>query len=158
MRLTAPRLTLAAAASAAVLCVTACSSTANGRATGPALQSYSCCSSRDILTVRHPGETMRLHWIATPLAPSSNSAVSTVRMKASLSGPFGSVSQLKASHSPVTMTAPTVITTDRVGGAPVSIILIPEDARAGEYNLTTTVDQDSGQISGGSVIQVSAKN
>jgi hypothetical protein len=155
MRLTVAWLTLVAVSAA---CLTACSSSGTTQANGPALQSYSCCSSGDISAVRQPGETVRLHWIATPLGPSSKSAVSDVRLKASLSGPFASLSELKAANRPAAVTAPVVVTTDRVGEAPVSIIVIPKDAPAGDYNLTTTIDQDGGQISAGSVIQVSVKD
>jgi hypothetical protein len=155
MRCTAPRLTLTAIAAVAVVGLAACSSAGRAVANRPALQTYSCCSSRDILTVRHPGETVRLHWIATPVGPSANAAATTVRLQARLSGPYGSVSQLKASHASSTLTAPVLVTTDRVGAAPVSLIVIPEDAPAGWYSLTTTIDQDGGQISAGSVIQVS---
>ena len=126
-------------------------------ATGPALQTYSCCSPSDIYAVRHPGETVYLHWIATPLGPSATSAVSTVRLGAGLSGPFASVSALKSSNSPTTLTAPVIVTTDQVGDAPVSVIVIPKDAPAGYYNLTTTIDQDGGQLTGGSIIKVSTK-
>ena len=121
-----------------------------------ALQSYSCCSSEDINAVRHPGETLQLHWIATPAGHGSHGAVSTVRLEATLSGPFASVSTLKASNGPPTLTAPVVVTTDQVGQSPVSSLVIPADAGAGSYTLTTTVDADGGQVSSGSVIQVSA--
>ena len=100
---------------------------------------------------------MKLHWIATALGPSATSAVSTVRLGAGLSGPFASVSALKSANSPATLTAPVIVTTNQVGDAPVSVILIPKDAPAGYYNLTTTIEQDGGQLSGGSVIKVSPK-
>ena len=138
-----------------VMGLTACSSSGGVVATGPALQTYSCCSSADINTVRHPGETMQLHWIVTPLAPSATSGMSTVRLGAGLSGPFASVSALKAANSPPTVKAPVIVTTNQDGGAPVSVIVIPQDAAGGYYNLTTTVDQDGGQLTGGSVITVS---
>jgi hypothetical protein len=125
--------------------------------TGPALQTYSCCSSGDIDAVRHPGETLRLHWLATPLAPSATITISTVRLGAGLSGPFASVSVLKAANRPATLKAPVIVTTNQDGGAPVSVIVIPKDAADGYYNLTTTVDQDGGQFTGGSVIKVSTK-
>ncbi|HEY5136017.1 MAG TPA: hypothetical protein VIJ41_09505 [Candidatus Nanopelagicales bacterium] len=147
----------AAAAAALVLDLAACSSTSSVVATGPALQTYSCCSSRDIDAIRHPGETMNLHWLATPLGPSATSAVSTVRLGAGLSGPFESVSALKSANSPATLTAPVIVTTNQVGDAPISVIVIPKDAAAGYYNLTTTIDQDGGQLTGGSVIKVSTK-
>jgi hypothetical protein len=140
-----------------VLGLTACSSTSSVVATGPALQTYSCCSSGDINAVRHPGETLTLHWIATRLDPSASSASGTVRLSAGLSGPFESVSALKAANSPATLTAPVIVTTNRVGDAPVSVIVIPQDAASGYYNLTTTIDQDGGRLTGGSVIKVSTK-
>lgn len=142
---------------ALVLGLTACSSTGTAVVTGPALQTYSCCSSSDVDTVRHPGDTMTLHWIATPLGPSAAGTVSTVRLSAELSGPFASVPALKSSNSPATSTAPVIVTTDQVGAAPVSVIVIPKNAPAGYYNLTTTIDQDGGQITGGSIIRVLSK-
>jgi len=156
MRLTAPGLTLLAAALGAVLGLAACSSSGSTHTSAPALQSYSCCSSEDINAVRHPGETVRLHWMATPAGPGSHGPVSTVRLNATLSGPFASVSTLKAANGPPTVSAPLVITTDQLGQTPVSVLVIPADAGAGYYNLTTTIDADGGHVSGGSVIQVSA--
>ena len=156
MRLTACGLTLVAATSGAVLGLAACSSSGSSQASAPALQSYSCCSSEDINAVRHPGETLRLHWIATPAGPGSHGPTSTVRLRASLSGPFASVSTLKAADDPPTVSAPTIVTTDQRGQAPVSVLVIPVDAGGGYYNLTTTIEADGGQVSGGSVIQVSA--
>jgi len=142
-------------AAALVLALAACSSTSSVVAIGPSLQSYSCCSSGDIDAVRHPGETVNLHWLPTPLGPSATSAVSTVRLRAGLSGPFASVSALKSANSPATVTAPVIVTTNQVGDSPVSVIVIPQDAAAGYYNLTTTIDQDGGNVTGGSVIKVS---
>jgi hypothetical protein len=107
--------------------------------------------------VRHPGETVQLHWLATPLAPSATSTMSTVRLGAGLSGPFASVSALNAANSPATLKAPVIVTTNQVGDAPVSVIVIPKDAVDGYYNLTTTIEQDGGQLTGGSVIKVSTK-
>jgi hypothetical protein len=72
-----------------------------------------------------------------------------------LSGPFASVSALKAANGPATLKAPVIVTTNQDGGAPVSVIVIPKDAAVGYYNLTTTVDQDAGQLTGASVIKVS---
>ena len=149
-----PRLSNAAAAAALGLALAACTSTSGVVTSGPALQRYSCCLSGDILAVRHPGETVKLHWITTPLGPSANSAASTVRLGAGLSGPFVSVSALKAADSPATLTAPVIVTTNQVGAAPVSVIVIPKDTPAGYYNLMTTIDQDGGQLAGGSVIKV----
>ena len=140
----------------------ACSSTSPEAIDGPALQRYSCCSSGDLSAVRHPGETVELHWLTTPLEPSANYPVSTVRLSASMSGPFSSVSALKSSALktpafPASVTAPVVVTTDQVGEAPVSVLVIPTSARAGYYNLTTTIDQDGGQLSAGAIIQVAPK-
>ena len=147
-----------AVASVAMLCVTGCSSNGGGGPSGPPLQSYSCCSSSDILTVRHPGDTVTLHWIATPAGPSARGKVSSVRLEASLSGPFASVSQLKASATAGTLKAPVVVTTDRLGDAPVSEIVIPKDAQAGTYNLSWTINESGGQVSAASVIQVAAQD
>ncbi len=157
MRLIARATLVVAAAPIVVLPLAACSSTDGVPVEHVALQSYSCCSSEDIDVVRHPGETMKLHWIATPLGPSAVFPVSTVRLSASLSGPSASVSALKASTGPDAVTAPVILTTDQVGEAPVSVIVIPKTAPAGFYNLTTTIDQDGGQRSGGTIIQVTAK-
>ena len=132
--------------------------TASSHPSGPALQSYSCCSSEDINAVRHPGETLQLHWIVTPAGPGSHQAVSTVRLEVALSGPFASVATLKSSDSAPSVKAPVVVTTDEVGQAPVSSLVIPADAGAGYYNLSATVDADGGQVTAGSVIQVSAAN
>jgi hypothetical protein len=157
MAFTAPGFPLVAVAAAATLALTACSSTGSAGESRTALQSYSCCSSEDILAVRHPGEVMTLHWITTPAGPSTHGAVTPVRLEASLSGPFASISELKRSESSGMVPAPVVVTTNRLGDAPVSVIVIPEDAQAGPYNLTWTVDEAGGQVSASSVIQLDAK-
>src|SRR4051812_26912732 len=99
MGVTAPGFALVAVAAAATLALTACSSTGSAGESRTALQSYSCCSSEDILAVRHPGEVMPLHWITAPAGPSAHGAVTPVRLEASLSGPFASISELKRSES-----------------------------------------------------------
>jgi len=148
---------MTATASIPVLALAGCSSPGGVVSTGPASQTFTCCSASDINPVRHPGETVRLHWIATPLDRSASSQLSTLRLEAGLSGPFPSLSALKAADGPATIMAPVVVATNKVGSAPVSVIRIPMDAPAGYYNLTTMVSQGGGQISAASVITVAAK-
>lgn len=99
---------------------------------------------------------MLVHWITTPLDPSASGGESTVRLRAALFGPFGSVSALKAATLSAHVTAPVIVTTNQVGQSPVSALLIPKDAVPGYYNLTTTIDQDGGQLSGSTIIRVTA--
>lgn len=78
----------------------------------------------------------------------------TVRLETGLSGPFGSVNELKASSKSPSITAPVVLATVPSTDNPVSVIRIPADAAPGFYDLTATATHDGISFSGGSVIRV----
>ena len=154
--LSMPIARVAALGSLSVLALTACSSP--GSATTPTQASnqapFTCCSSDDASPVRHPGDTVELHWFATSSDPSAAGAVITVRLDAGLSGPFESVADLKAADAPAAISAPTVVATAASDDAPVSVIQIPEDAQAGFYDLSTTLSHDGSRHSSKRVIRV----
>jgi hypothetical protein len=127
--------------------------------------SYTCCSAGLNATVWHPGQAIRVTWKAVPQGrvPAANPAGLTLTML--LTGPYADVSTLKsaisANGSPArpggrapAATAPAIHTTDRAGGAPVSVLMIPRDAAPGYYNLQFTVASGGGSMSGATIIQV----
>lgn len=123
---------------------------------------YACCSNADVAQVVHPGEVLRVHWIASPGPPTSAASPVPVSPTASLTGPYADVAHLKTSVgdgaptlSPVA-TAGTVQTTSQAGGTPVSTIAIPPDARPGLYDLTTAVESSGFTSTGGSIVRIEA--
>lgn len=146
----------------AALTLSGCSQSAShdGAVTRAAV-TYSCCRAADITPVRHPGETVRVHWIVVADGPgSAPSGAAGVTLSASLSGPYADVTTLKATSSRApgpAADADPVRTTDQAHAAPVSTLVIPADAGSGFYNLTTTVDDGAGTVSAGSIIRVAAR-
>lgn len=139
---------------AGTMSLSACSESASQSGTHAAIQTYSCCSLSDINAIRHPGDTIAIHWKISTSNPAATGQVSTVTLTAGLAGNFSTVSDLKAADGPRTVEAPIIVTTDQVGNTPISIITIPKNAAPGYYNMSTTVALDGGKITGGSIIEV----
>ena len=59
----------AALAFLSALVLTACISPESVTSTAAANQPFACCTSGDVSPTRHPGETVKLHWIATITNP-----------------------------------------------------------------------------------------
>jgi len=143
----------------AVFGLAACSEPATPAPVGP---SYSCCEAKDIETVYRPGQTLALHWLVTPGevgAPARH-----LELAARLTGPFGSVDDLKATTSRaghaagrVTFSAATVRPTGEPRERPVSSIAISPEAEPGYYDLISSVTEGGGTVSGETIIQVTAK-
>ena len=133
-----------------------CAATVDARSQArPATFTYTCCRAADINPVRHPGDVVRLHWIASPSTPARSQHGGHVRLTASLAGPYASVTDLKA--GPVrcpSVVANPILITDQTVDAPVSTLAIPVNAAPGFYNLTTAVTDPAGRTSGSSVVRI----
>ena len=157
------RLAVAAGLGAAIIAgVSACTKTA---ATGSQqtfrVQTYTCCVAGDIEPIRHPGQSVSVHWIAEP--SQSPGPVAQVTLKVFLDGPFPSVTALKSAMVSVPdaqtsahLATSSMVVSNQVGNAPVSELTIPKSARPGYYNWTTTVASGGMSASGSTIIQIGA--
>ncbi|WP_435123066.1 hypothetical protein [Micromonospora tulbaghiae] len=121
---------------------------------------YACCEALDIDKPYQPGQTLTVRWtVQSPDEPGSTSP--QVELAARLTGPFGTVDDLKAATAVpglVTFTAAPVRPTGTPGERPVSTIVIGPDAQPGFYDLTTSViGEGNTTTSGSSIVQVAPK-
>lgn len=116
---------------------------------------YTCCADLDVDKPYHPGQTLTVRWTVEPGSTSSQ-----VELTAHLTGPYGTVDDLKAASAVpglVTFTAIPVRPAADSGERPVSTIVIGPDAEPGFYDLVTSVmDGGNATSSGSSVVQVAA--
>ncbi|MFI7305412.1 hypothetical protein ACIBM8_19540 [Micromonospora aurantiaca] len=114
---------------------------------------YTCCEDLDVDKPYHPGQTLTVQWTVEPGSTSSQA-----ELTAQLTGPYGTVDDLKAALAVpglVTFTATPVRPAAGSGERPVSTIVIGPDAKPGFYDLVTSVVGDGNAItSGSSIIQV----
>jgi hypothetical protein len=117
---------------------------------------YTCCSSQDVNTVYHPGETLRLHWIATRVM-TTNPNPTRVTLTAQLNGPFVDEAHLKGNPTGgTTLLAPPIEATTTVGESHTSTISLPATLVPGYYNLTSATSVPSFHASGASIVRVEA--
>lgn len=121
---------------------------------------YTCCEDLDVDRPYHPGQTLTVRWtVESPDEPGSTSP--QVELTAHLTGPYGTVDDLKAASAVaglVTFTATPVRPAGTPGERPVSTIVIGPDAEPGFYDLVTSVVGDGNTTtSGSSIIQVAPK-
>ena len=140
----------------------ACSSQAPTEApTGAATRatfSYTCCTAADIDRVYHPGDAMSIHWIVQNGTPTSATQPTQVNLSVRLTGPYADVTSLKERGVKGTssITAAAIVTSDWVGGAPTSRLVIPANASPGFYDLSTE-NKSGGMTAGGtSIVRVVA--
>ena len=155
----ADRLVRPVAVAAVLTTLVGCTSTVDAHPHArPAEFTYTCCRAADINPVRHPGDVVQLHWTSRLSTPARSQHVVHVRLSASMTGPYPSVADLKA--APTTrpgVVADRALTTDHAGGAPVSTLAIPKNAAPGFYNVTTSVADPGGRVSGSSVIRITPR-
>jgi hypothetical protein len=111
--------------------------------------SYSCCRVEDLRDYA-AGETVALHWIVQP------GRAFGVELTAVLTGPYGSIDELKAgaAKGPATYAAPTLHPTGDVSEEPVSLIPLPPSAAPGIYNLEWAVTEAGGEVRSAAMIRV----
>ncbi|NES29193.1 hypothetical protein GCE86_18395 [Micromonospora terminaliae] len=123
--------------------------------------SYRCCEAQDIERPYQPGQTLTVHWtVESPDGPGGGHP--QVELTARLTGPFATVSDLKAATEanpnapgPVTFAAAPVRPSGLPDERPVSSVVIGPDARPGYYNLVTSVvDGGNTASGGGSIVRV----
>lgn len=122
--------------------------------------SYTCCEAADIDREYQPGQSLTLHWIVVPGQPGAAGPTRQFELRAQLAGPFATVGELRSSADPAggaTFTAAPVSPAGQPGENPVSVIQIPATAAPGMYNLVTSVTEQSGSVSGSSIIRVVPK-
>lgn len=117
---------------------------------------FSCCERLAPVPTWRRGETVRLAWRASlePLAGAASP--SRVTLRASLSGPFPSVADLKARAArarPVVTAAP-VETSTSDGRSPVLVLPLPPATRPGLYNLQTSSSSGGGTVRSETVVRV----
>jgi hypothetical protein len=146
---------------AASLVLTPLASTANAATKTKAMYSYSCCTDSIVDATYHPGEVIRLTWIATPDASNTGSE-EMVGLSAKISGPCKTVASLKsafARHTPqlgrFNAEAEDLRVSNGVAKRCFSLIEVPRNATADFYELTTTTSIPSLVTSGGAVIRIS---
>ena len=118
--------------------------------------SFTCCRSADVDRVYHPGDTVRIHWIADFQPSGSTGATAPITLTARIVGSFRSVQHMKRQFR---MSArgiesePIHVTEQSLGRHPISEIQLPADTHPGVYSLVTTIN-DGGVESGASSITV----
>src|SRR6202140_4219423 len=134
----------------------ACTSASQPSGPSYALYTYWCCSPGD-MQGWYPGKTVRLHWVATSAAPSTEDRAVPVTLSAVLTGPYSDVTSLKAgSPALTTLNLPPLIADSRVRSPLTSTFAVPSNFVAGFYSLAFTDDFGNGNSWGGaSVAQVS---
>lgn len=156
------RVGVAVLAATVVTSTVACSSQAPTEApTGAATRatfSYTCCTAADIDRVYHPGDVMSIHWIVQKGTPTSATQPTQVNLSVRLTGPYADVSSLKERGVKGTssISATPIVTSDWVGGAPTSRLVIPANASPGFYDLSTGSKSGGMTAGGASIVRVVA--
>lgn len=152
---------LLALVTVASLALVPLASTAHAVSKTEATFTYSCCTASVVDATYHPGEVIRLPWIATASVPSPRPR-QLVTLAARISGPYRTVASLKsafARHTPLlgrfNVEADQLRVSDGAAVQRFSLIKVPRDAAAGFYELTTSTTTRTLVTSGGSVIRVS---
>jgi len=156
------RIGVAVLAATVVTSTVACSSQAPTEApTGAATRatfSYTCCTAADIDRVYHPGDVMSIHWIVQNGMPTSATQPTEVSLSVRLTGPYADISSLKERGVKGTssISAAAIVTSDWVGGAPTSRLVIPANASPGFYDLSTGTKSGGMTAGGASIVRVAA--
>jgi hypothetical protein len=121
---------------------------------------YSCCSGGFGTVNYHPGETIKLDWITTPVR-SSGAPAKTVVLSATASGPFPTIAAAKKaisnSHPAAGRTnfaATTLHVSDEKAASPVSLLHVPPSATKGFYELTIKIVKGKNSAGGGLIFTV----
>jgi hypothetical protein len=122
--------------------------------------SYSCCVETTGTRWWHAGQTVTLHWQATPPGRSSDPNPHQMVLSVSLTGPFVNVDALKQAISQGskpngvgTINAPPVFANDLMLN-PASDLYLPADLRSGFYNVASQTAEGGQLFGGGGVIRI----
>ena len=121
---------------------------------------YSCCGGGFGTVNYHPGETIKLDWITTPVR-SSGAPAKTVVLSASASGPFPTIAAAKKAISDshpasgrTIFAATTLHVSDQKAERPVSLLHVPPSATKGFYELTIKIVKGKNSAGGGLIFTV----
>lgn len=146
---------------AVALLLAACSPSQSDNGVRYQTYRYSCCAEiGQATTTFHSGQHVTLHWRSQPGQLTSDSTAHAVSLNITVTGPFGTVNQLKqaisAGSTPagvrsIKVSSPPI--TDRTGGSPATELDLPADLAPGYYNLGSQ-EASGGGSSGGATIVV----
>ena len=116
---------------------------------------YTCCGASDTQGTWHPGDTYTLRW-TVEAAGSTTSTGQRVTLSAVLTGPYQSITTLKAGGAALmTLRATPIASTDRIHENPVSTIVLPVNLPAGYYNVADRIElAGGGAVVSARIIQV----
>lgn len=156
-----------AAATAVVIVVLTVGLGACTKHPSPSQTTYTCCDAADIDREYAPGQTLALHWA---VVEGDTPASAEVRLDAYLVGPWAKAEALKSAvadgsavgtsrYSAATLrpAAPSGgVSSQQIGGRPVSLIPIPAGAAPGYYDLVSTLSGSGWSTSAASIVHVIA--
>ena len=121
---------------------------------------FSCCGGGFGTVNYHPGQTIKLDWITTPVR-SSGAPAKFVTLSASAAGPFATIAAAKkaiakAHPAPgrTIFAATTLHVSDEKSASPVSLLHVPPSATKGFYELTFKIVKGKNSASGGLIFTV----
>ena len=116
---------------------------------------YQCCAATDVEGPWRVGTTQLVRWVP-PIDAPEQPVAADMTLRASISGPFDTVAELKNSEGVgrTSYVAPDVTTGMDQGAPPASVFTIPVDAPTGFYSLETSVTRGGSTLSSGSVVEV----
>jgi hypothetical protein len=153
MRVVFGRLTLLAWCLGALVLAAGCGTSISG----VTYEHYmvSCCQTSKANQPYQAGESLMVQWMVIPSGRTPSSAATQLDLRATLEGPYASVTGLKSgTPAAYTLHAPAITTTDRASSVPPGVIQLPADLSPGYYDLVTTVAAPDSVTSGASVVQV----
>lgn len=124
------------------------------------IYSFSCCGGGFGTVNYHPGETIKVDWITTPVR-SSGAPSKTVTLSASAAGPFPTIAAAKkaignAHPAPgrTIFAATTLHVSDEKSASPVALLHVPPGAAKGFYDLNFKIVKGKNSASGGLIFTV----
>lgn len=118
---------------------------------------FTCCRSTDVDRAYHPGETIRIHWIANFQPHGSTGEAVPITLIARVVGSFPSAGQMKHNlnvRGAGIASGPIHVTEQSLGRNPISVIRLPRNISPGVYDLVTTITDGGGVVSGAASVKV----
>jgi hypothetical protein len=140
----------------ATLGLSGCATANSGNSISYEPYTYTCCGASGTQRTWHPGDTYTLQWIVEAAGSTTDSTGQRVTLSAVLTGPYQSITTLKAGGAALmTLRATPIAITDRIHENPVSTIVLPVNLPAGYYNVADRMEfAGGGAVGSGRIIQV----
>lgn len=145
---------------AAAFVLTSCSPSSSVSTVSYPAYTYTCCAEITAITIWQPGQHVTLHW-TSQLTKTTDVTPHAISLRLTLTGPFGTVAQLKTAISSGSrpagvrsISAPDLSVTDFTGGTPASELDLPANLPPGYYNLDTVTASGGSSAGGGAIIQI----